>query len=280
MMPYQKQELNEDLEDTDGVVENMQRYFVRADQILEDRVVLDGDDAHHLIRVMRARLDDKIIVSDGRDREVLAQISNIGKGTVEARIVERLAMDREPVVRVTIAQSLPKGDKFETVIQKGTELGAHKFVPFVSQRTVVQYDERKEAKRLERWRKIAKEAAEQAHRNRVPEVTEAVRWRDIVQQAADYDIAIMCYEKAGSGRGLRPLLHSFRREHMAVSGEREPMIMLIVGPEGGFTEQEVEHAEQAGIRIVGLGSRILRTETAAMVGLACIMYEYNEMGES
>jgi len=260
--------------------ENMQRYFVDAKQFQDELVVLNGDEAHHLIRVMRARPGDQIIVSDGLEREVLAEITELNKDTVEARIVEQLTMTHEPAVRVTVAQSLPKGDKLETVIQKGTELGAEGFIPFVSQRTIVQYDARKEAKRLERWRKIAKEAAEQAHRNRVPEVAEPVRWAGIMQLVDAYDLVMMCYEKVDHTEELRPLLQQFRHEHDIRYGRdgREPTILLIVGPEGGFAEQEAEQATAAGIQLVGLGSRILRTETAAMVGLACIMYEFNEMG--
>src|SRR5690606_18408754 len=114
-------------------------------------------------------------------------------------------------VQVTIAQSLPKGDKFETVLQKGTELGAARFIPFASERTVVQYDSRKEAKRLERWRKIVKEAAEQAHRNRVPVIEAPVDWKHILQQSEQYDLAMLCYEQVGGSAGLRPLLQQLRQ---------------------------------------------------------------------
>lgn len=266
----------------------MQRYFVRSEQIQDHIVILDGEEAHHLIRVMRAKPGDQLIASDGLEREVLAEISQLDReaNAVEARIAEELAMDQEPCVQVTVAQSLPKGDKLETVIQKGTELGAHRFLPFVSARTVVQYDAKKEAKRLERWRKIAKEAAEQAHRNLIPAVEAPSRWSDILQAAASFDIALMCYEQVGSSGTLRAILQQLREATLPAAGEgsashaapNKPSILLVVGPEGGFTDQEAHEAEQAGIRLVGLGSRILRTETAAMVGLACIMYEFNEMG--
>ncbi len=258
----------------------MQRYFVSAEQFADHRVLLNGDEAHHLIRVMRAREGDRIIVSDGDQREALAELTVIAKDSAEAKIIEWLPMDREPEVLVTVAQSLPKGDKLELVIQKGTELGASRFIPFVSERTVVQYDARKEAKRLERWRKIAKEAAEQAHRNRIPQVTAPHAWREIMEMAEQFDMALFCYEKAGGSAALRPLLQQLRLNppHGGGNHQRKPSILLVVGPEGGFSEREAEEAKLCGFQLVGLGRRILRTETAALAGLACIMYEFYEMG--
>lgn len=264
----------------------MQRYFIATEQIQEQKVILDGEDAHHLFRVMRAKPGDQIIVSDGIEREALAELTQLDKDRAEAEVIEWLQMDQEPLVQVTIAQSMPKGDKFETVLQKGTELGAVRFIPFVSERTVVQYDSRKEAKRLERWRKISKEAAEQAHRNRVPVIEAPVDWKHILQLSERFDLAMLCYEQVGGSAGLRPLLQQFQvasadkgeLSHSETNREHRPTVLLIVGPEGGFTEREANEAEQAGIQLVGLGRRILRTETAAMVGLSCIMYEFNEMG--
>jgi len=265
----------------------MQRYFIQSEQFRDQTILLDGEEAHHLIRVMRARPGDRIIVSDGDRLEALAELTRIDKDAAEARVVEWLAMDREPAVQVTVAQSLPKGDKLELVIQKGTELGACRFIPFISERTVVQYDERKEAKRLERWRKIAKEAAEQAHRNRVPQIETPASWKQLLQMREQFDLALLCYEQVGGSAGFRPLLQKLREEWSQRKGatpegaetrDQEPKVLLIIGPEGGFSEREAEQAAQAGIHLVGLGKRILRTETAGLVGLACIMYEFNEMG--
>ncbi|WP_248926721.1 16S rRNA (uracil(1498)-N(3))-methyltransferase [Paenibacillus hamazuiensis] len=253
----------------------MQRYFIPAEQFFEDYVLIAGDDAHHLARVMRAEEGDRVIVSDGLAREALVEIREIAKDRVRAEIVERLPMDREPNVEVWIAQSLPKGDKMETVIQKATEIGAARFVPFVSERTVVQLDAKKEGKRVERWQKIAKEAAEQAHRNRVPAVDSPCDWKALLALAQEMDAAWICYEKE-SGSQLKPAL---RKLLSGESGEgARKKIMLIVGPEGGFSETEVAKAEAAGCLPVSLGKRILRTETAAMVGLTCILYETGEMG--
>ncbi|TDF96750.1 16S rRNA (uracil(1498)-N(3))-methyltransferase [Paenibacillus piri] len=269
----------------------MQRYFIAPELFAESTVTIAGDDAHHLIRVMRAKAGDQVIVSDGVSREALVTITETGKDQVTADIVERLKLDREPAVEVWIAQSLPKGDKMELVIQKGTEIGAARFIPFVSERTVVQLDAKKEGKRVERWQKIAKEAAEQAHRNRVPAVDAPLSWKQLLQCAADADAAWICYEKQNGLQLKQEIqaalsvvsdesasIHSGAGADRSQSGGRQPRLMLIVGPEGGFSEQEVAAAEAAGCRSVSLGRRILRTETAAMVGLTCILYESGEMG--
>jgi 16S rRNA (uracil1498-N3)-methyltransferase len=254
----------------------MQRYFIAPEDMEENQVRITGDDAHHLSKVMRAEPGLEIICSNGLNREVLARVAAVDRGLVVAEVVRELPMDREAGVEVWIAQSLPKGDKLETVIQKCTELGADRFIPFVSERTVVQYDEKKEGKRLERWRKIAKEAAEQAHRNRVPEIVQPLSWKQLKKLLPEADLAILCYEKE-SGLSLRPLLADLARTR-APGGESRPRVLVLVGPEGGFAERETAEAIEAGCHSVSLGKRILRTETAAMAALTCILYEYGEMG--
>jgi 16S rRNA (uracil1498-N3)-methyltransferase len=251
----------------------MQRYFVPPEQFAGNRVVLSGDDAHHAIRVMRMKAGDRMICSDGRDREALVRVSAIDKQSVEAEVLEWLDPPAEAAVDVWVAQSLPKGDKMETVIQKCTEIGAARFIPFLSERTIVQYDGKKEAKRLERWNKIAKEAAEQSRRGRIPQVDPPVSWKQLLQLSGEAGLALFCYEKEEE-RGLRDILSAWMGEPRSGRGT----ILLIIGPEGGFSEEEAEEAATAGCRPVRLGRRILRTETAAMVGLSCIIYESGEMG--
>lgn len=256
----------------------MQRYFVPPEQFGESSVVLAGEDARHAVRVMRMKPGDECIVSDGVSREARVVIRDADPERVTADIVEPLPGDREPGWSVTVAQSLPKGDKMEIVIQKGTELGAAAFAPFQSERMIVQYDARKEAKRLERWRKIAKEAAEQAHRSRIPDVGPVLAWRELIALFPRYDAVFFCYEKASGS--LRHGLRTAVRRWLDGTGKDAPApnVLLVVGPEGGFSEREAAEAEAAGAVAVGLGRRILRTETAAMAALACLMYESGEMG--
>ncbi|MFD0672100.1 16S rRNA (uracil(1498)-N(3))-methyltransferase [Cohnella sp. GCM10027633] len=252
----------------------MQRYFVPPAQMGSQAVSLEGDDARHLSQVMRAKPGDKFIACDGTGREAVANVVTVGKDRVQADIVEERTASSEMAWRVTVAQSLPKGDKLETVIQKGTEAGAAAFLPFLSRRTVVQYDDRKEAKRIERWRRIAKEAAEQSHRGIVPEVLPVCTWKALVGTFAGYDLVLLCYEEEGrSGNGLKRLLNEFAAREAA-----SPRVLVIVGPEGGFDEREAKEAAAAGAQTVGLGKRILRTETAALYALACLAYASGELG--
>ncbi|MHA0855762.1 RsmE family RNA methyltransferase [Paenibacillus sp. CMAA1364] len=252
----------------------MQRYFISMEQFKETTVDITGEDARHITRVMRGKVGDKIIVSDGISREAIVELEILEQGLVTANIVEHLEMLQEPRVKITLAQSLPKGDKMETVIQKCTEIGAVSFIPFLSERTIVQYDAKKEEKRLERWRKICKEAAEQSHRNIVPVVDSPLTWKQLMNSFNQYDAVYFCYEKENGSQlrdAVQPLIEK-------VKTNNEPKVLLIVGPEGGFSEGECRKAEEAGAISIGLGRRILRCETAGMVALTCILYDFGEMG--
>jgi 16S rRNA (uracil1498-N3)-methyltransferase len=256
----------------------MQRYFVPPAQMGTHAVALEGDDARHLAAVMRAKPGDQFIACDGSGREVLAKIVTVDKDKVHADIVEDRIAASEMAWRVSVAQSLPKGDKLETVIQKGTEAGAAAFLPFLSKRTVVQYDERKEAKRTDRWRKIAKEAAEQSHRGVIPDVMPVSSWKSLIGQFAGFDLVLLCYEEEGrAGNGLRKVLTEFEAQAQS-NNDAVPRILVVVGPEGGFDEHEAEAAAAAGAKLIGLGKRILRTETAALYALAYIAYASGELG--
>jgi 16S rRNA (uracil1498-N3)-methyltransferase len=246
----------------------MQRYFIPKEQFFDHTVHITGDDVHHLSKVMRAVAGDTVICSNGANREAIVEITELHKDKIIAAIIEELPMNNEPKTEVWVAQSLPKADKLETVIQKCTEIGAARIIPFVSERTVVQYDQKKEVKRHDRWCKIAKEASEQAHRNRVPAVDLPFTWKQLLQLLPDLQLVLICYEKEDA-QTFRTLLE-----------KHKPLdkVMIVIGPEGGFTPQEVAQAEAAGCQSVSLGRRILRTETAAMVALSCILYETGEMG--
>ncbi|SDT36115.1 16S rRNA (uracil1498-N3)-methyltransferase [Paenibacillaceae bacterium GAS479] len=259
----------------------MQRYFITPEQFGDNGVILSGEDAHHIARVMRMKPGDEVIVSDGAEREVRIVLTAVDPSEVRGDIAEGLPMDREPLWQVTVAQGLPKGDKMELVIQKGTEIGAAGFLPFQCERIVVQYDARKEAKRLERWGKIAKEAAEQAHRSRLPIIHEVHSWKELLAAFSSYDLVLFCYEaeghEPGAATGLADRIKQ-AREAGKLTADKAHRLLLVVGPEGGFSPREAEAAAAAGAMAAGLGRRILRAETAPLAGLACLMYESGEMG--
>lgn len=250
----------------------MQRYFVNKEQFDGDQVIVSGDDARHIQKVMRSRVGQKVIICDGSGSEAIAEITELAGDQVMLNVVEERLCNAEPQTKVWIAQSLPKGDKMEQVIQKCTEIGAVRFLPFTSARTIVQYDQRKEAKRLERWRKIAKEAAEQAHRGMIPVIEQTRSWKQLLSLVADSSVSLLCYEQEQE-MSLRDAVHQAWVE----AEQREGAVLLMIGPEGGFEAHEVTEAMEAGAHVVSLGRRILRTETAAMVGLTALLYESGEI---
>lgn len=242
----------------------MQRYFVEPDLFSEDEITIAGDDVHHIVNVMRAKEGEQILVSDGAGRTVRARLSALSAKEVKAQVVEILTEQTELPVRVTIGQGLPKGEKMEWILQKGTELGAYSFLPFSSERTIVKLDAKKEAKKLERWRKIIKEAAEQSHRAVLPQLLSPASFREVLQQAHPYTRCAIAYEKE-DGVALHQLLETM---------QADDSLLILVGPEGGFSREEVSLAQAEGFLPVSLGPRILRTETASLYILSAVSYQY------
>jgi 16S rRNA (uracil1498-N3)-methyltransferase len=248
----------------------MQRYFIPKDQFddKEQKVVIHGDDVNHIVKVMRSSVGDQLISCNGVGDCFLSRIIQIDKDEVICLLEKKLEDNRELPVHVTLAQGLPKGDKMDLIIQKGTELGASAFIPFSSSRTIVQLDDKKEQKRIERWEKIAKEASEQSHRSTVPRLDRVSTLKQILALASEYDLVMMAYENEQT-----TTLHQ-QLKSISIGAK----ILIIIGPEGGFSEQEVGLAMEYGIIPVMLGRRILRTETAGFYSLACISYYFEQLG--
>lgn len=242
----------------------MQRYFVEPHQMSEREVIITGDDVHHIVKVMRHSVGDFILVSDGEGRAALARLTLLNAGEVRADIVEERNEVRELPIRVTIGQGLPKADKLEWIIQKGTEMGAYAFQPFSSERTIVKLDEKKEGKKLERWQKIAKEAAEQAHRHILPKVLNPTSFKNLLALSESYSTRLIAYEQETSVR-LKDVCETI------TPGDS---LLVLVGPEGGFSADEVAQAQAAGFVSVQLGPRILRTETASQYVLAALSFHF------
>ncbi|MFC3882976.1 16S rRNA (uracil(1498)-N(3))-methyltransferase [Bacillus songklensis] len=244
----------------------MQRYFVKNEQLNDNKVTIDSEDARHITRVMRMSEGDKVICCNEKGQSALCEIEDISGDEVNLRVVEWLDEAKELPVAVTIANGLPKGDKLELVIQKGTELGASAFIPFMAARSIVKWDSKKGAKKVERWSKIAKEAAEQAHRTKVPEVLEPASLRELVQKSEAYDYKIVAYEeeaKLGEKSNLASVLSNIKQDQS---------LLVVIGPEGGLSDNEVQSFKENGFVICGFGPRILRTETAPLYVLAAVSY--------
>lgn len=244
----------------------MQRYFV--DQTTEGRFVIKGDDFRHIVKVMRLKINDQIICTTSKGEGAICQIAEITDEQVVADVVQWEGVSSELPVRVTIASGLPKGDKLEWIIQKGTELGAYSFVPVTTARSVVKWDEKKADKKVDRWQRIAKEAAEQSHRRIVPTVVSPLNLAKLISLSKDYTYKLIAYEEEAK-QGERSTLARTLQEM-----KNDDSVLIVFGPEGGLTELEVELLTQEGFRSCGLGPRILRTETAPLYVLSVISYQF------
>lgn len=244
----------------------MQRYFLKNDQFQGDQVTLMDEDAHHIARVMRMIPGDQIIVCNEKKSCFYLNLTDVESNRVCGTIEEVIEANTELPVQVTIAQGLPKADKFEWVIQKGTECGASHFVPVQMDRCVVKLDAKKEMKKIERWNKIAKEAAEQSHRQAVPQVHGVQTFKQFLDFASGYDVCLFAYEETAKQGELSQLRQTLANITPNAS------ILVLVGPEGGISEKEVDLLSKNGFEACALGPRILRTETAPIYVLSAISF--------
>lgn len=244
----------------------MQRYFLKNNQFDKDLALITGDDAHHMSRVMRMAIGDQVIVCNEDKSCYYATIKQIKDQEIEVTLDSMIEAQTELPIEVTIAQGLPKGDKFEWVIQKATECGASEFIPLEMERSVVKLDAKKAGKKIERWNKIAKEAAEQSHRQMVPTVTSVQTLKQLLAQASQYDICLFAYEETAKQGELAQLKQTLS------TIENHKKLLVIVGPEGGISEKEEVLLLESGFKPCALGPRILRTETAPIYILSAISY--------
>lgn len=250
----------------------MPRFFITPAQIDADTIVFTGADAHHIARSLRMAAGETVTACDPDGREYDCVLETFRDETeVIARITATRESTTEPPFRAHLYQGLPKGDKLDSVIQKAVECGAASITPFESAHCVVRIKPEAEDKKTERRRRIALEAAKQCGRGTVPTVAPGIPFKQALEQARTADLALFCYE----GEGTQPLctvLTAYRAEHDTAA--HIPEISLMIGSEGGFSPAEAQAAREAGMIPVGLGRRILRTETAAAFVLACLVYEW------
>ncbi len=238
----------------------MQRYFVREELKQGQSLSLDKDDHFHLKKVMRQRNNDEVVVVDQVGRNFLAVIEDIDSNIL--KILEELENDSELDVHVTLIYALSKGEKFDLVLQKATELGVSRIVPIITSRCVVRLDKDKFNKKRERYEKILKEASEQSHRNFIPVLDDLITVDQIGQYQGDYNL--VAYEQTAKDKihgGFKEVLETLE------SGQT---INVIVGSEGGFSQDEVDFFNCNNYRNISLGKRILRSETAPMYILSAI----------
>ncbi|MBO8156032.1 MAG: 16S rRNA (uracil(1498)-N(3))-methyltransferase [Bacillaceae bacterium] len=251
----------------------MQRYFVPLTNWNKHDgfVMITDDDARHISKVLRMKTDDDVICCDGNGASALCRIAEISSKHVLCHIVKWIHEEKELPVEITIAQGLPKGDKIDFVVQKGTELGAYAFIPYPAERSIVKWDQNKIGKKISRLKKIAKEASEQSHRTRIPEVNYVSDFQTLLQAADDYDHVIVASE-----------MEAKKENHLPLSGiirqiKKDEHVLLIIGPEGGFSDQELGVMAKQGYSFARFGPRILRTETAPLYFLSVMSYQFEEL---
>ncbi|HHW66696.1 MAG: rRNA (uracil1498-N3)-methyltransferase [Epulopiscium sp.] len=245
----------------------MPRFFVNPEQIQADNIVIYGDDVKHISKVLRLKSGDKITICNRQGTDYECIIKSIGKENINAEILSYHLSETEPNVKITLFQALTKSDKMDLIIQKAVEVGIHKIVPVITERTVIKIeDEKRQSTKLTRWQKISESAAKQSQRGIVPEVTPIVTLKEAIHTTEKMDLKVIAYEKETHNH-LRNILRDFDGETVGI----------FIGPEGGFDESEIDIAREHGIIPITLGKRILRTETAGLFLGSIMMYEMGEV---
>ncbi len=249
----------------------MHRFFINEKIIDGDMVKISGDDFNHISYSLRLNPGDNIILTDIDKNEYIVKLQDFSSDYVKGKIVERKRNNTEAELKITIAQAIPKKRNMDLVIQKNTELGVYAFIPLETERTVVKLNKKKEDSRIERWQKIAREAAKQSERGIIPEVQGLFSLKDLIQIKNNYDFIIVLWEDEDKNNFSDFLSNNKIDDKLN--------ILLIIGPEGGFSTSEIEYIkEKLDGYSISLGSRILRTETAGIIGSTILLYESGNMG--
>ncbi len=261
----------------------MQHFFVTPAQVSDDVITVTGSDVNHMKNVLRLKPGETVSISDGNNARYLCQIlryepsgqkergkQSAGEACV-LQIVEKQTVDSELPSKIYLFQALPKAGKMDTIVQKAVELGVYKVLPVMTRRCVTKPEEKQIKKKRSRWQEIAKSAAEQAGRGYIPEVTELLSFSEAVERAGGLDVFLLPYELASDMAADPSGAMTDTKEILAAIGPGQS-VGILIGPEGGFEKEEVEQAQDAGARVISLGKRILRTETAGPALLSILMF--------
>lgn len=247
----------------------MRRFFTEPENVVNNKLTII-EDAEHIAKVLRMNIGDEILVFDGSGYEYTSKLVSIDKSSCVAEIISKSYSEQEPKTFVTIYQGLPKSGKMEGIIQKSVELGVRSIVPVSMDRCVSKLDSgKKQTEKIKRWNKVALEAAKQCGRGIIPTVEDPLTFSQAIDRLKKTELALMPYEMLGHS-GVSSL-------KTTLSSKKAKEIGVIIGPEGGFSDAEASLAEKSGISMIGLGKRILRTETVSSAVLSAIMYETDEM---
>lgn len=243
----------------------MPKFFVSSNQVEGNTVNIYGTDVDHIKKVLRKNINDEIIVCNKDiEQDYLCRILKI-EDNIECKIVNEINENTESNVLVTIYQGLPKFDKMELVIQKSVELGVYNIIPLELNRCVVKLKEKDRDKKIQRWQKISEVAAKQCGRNYIPNIGNIQNLNQICKDFNNYDLVLVAYENEKE--------NTLKEQLDILKNKKDLKIAVIIGPEGGIDEREIEEVRNNGAKVITLGKRILRTETVALNVLSIIMYE-------
>ncbi len=245
----------------------MQQIFVDQSVKIDDTFMVEGEDARHLLQVLRMRQGEQLRVSTHEGDNYLCQIESADKGQVTLRVLEKMA-STELKKRIYLFQAIPKGDRMDTVIEKAVELGVYEIIPVEMKYCVVKLDDKKKASRLKRYQSIAEAAAKQSKRSSIPKIHDFMTYAEAVAYARQCDERIVPYECA---EGMEATKRVLAKMTDASS------ISIMIGPEGGFADEEIE-AVREDMDVISLGSRILRTDTAAITTMSMVMLAIEMQG--
>lgn len=250
----------------------MRKFFVNSNQINDNQIIIVGEDVNHIKNVLRLAIGEKIKICDkDLSKNYVSTIDEVTNQEVRCTIVEEVEGEAEGNVELHIYQGLPKADKMELILQKGTELGVTRFIPVALKRCIVKLDGKDALKKIDRWQKITEVASKQSGRDIVPEVANIATINDICCSIKDFDLVMLAYELEEN--------NYIKSELLKIKGIKENYkIAIVIGPEGGIDEGEAIKLKEAGAKVVSLGKRILRTETVALQVSSIVMYELENGG--
>lgn len=246
----------------------MYHFFVEGNQISQNEIIIEGKDVNHIKNVLRLSVGTDLVLCDKEGMDYNCVIEALTEDDIRCRILNKGKSKAELPVWITLVQGAPKGDKMELIVQKTVELGVSDIRPVIMKRSIVKYDQKKARKKSSRWQSIAESAAKQSKRGIIPKLLDLMPWKLLLTELSNYDKVIIPYENQNGMIGTRDTLSSLK------AGER---IALVIGPEGGFDESEIEDLRAIGGETISLGNRILRTETAGLASLAMISYQLEEV---
>ena len=250
----------------------MHKFFTPKELINGDVAKIIGDDVKHIYKVLRISEGEKVTLNNCEGVEYLGRVKSVSKQEVLIEILEKLESNNESNVKIYLFQGLPKSQKMDLIVQKGTELGITEFIPTITHRVDVKL--KGEFKKLDRLNRKALEAAKQSKRSIIPKVSEPIDFNEVLEKINSLDLLIVPYENANNF-GIKTLINELRKENNI---DNIKNIGIFVGPEGGIEEDEIERLKDKGAHIVTLGKRILRTETAGFVATSLIQHELSDLG--